>query len=103
MLNQEQQQLLMPLLEKFIINGISSRYTRAEREYIFAYTSFQNDCEYCYHMHNKFANSNGITGEQKKQIHYLLNQELDNETNTIVSFATLSNNLVKMNEDQQWQ
>lgn len=101
-LNREYQQLLKPLLEKLIVNGISSKYTRAEREYIFAYISFQNECDYCYHMHSKFANSHGITSEQKKNIHYLLTQELDIETNAIISFSTLSNNLVKMNEEHLW-
>tara|TARA_R110000803_G_scaffold96492_1_gene164643 strand:+ start:3928 stop:4236 length:309 start_codon:yes stop_codon:yes gene_type:complete len=98
-LSREYQQLLTPLLEMLIINGVSSKYTRAEREYIFAYVSFENGCDYCYHMHNKFANRNGITDEQKKNIHYLLTQELDNETNAIISFATLSNNLVNINKE----
>jgi AhpD family alkylhydroperoxidase len=98
-LSREYQQLLKPLLEKLIVNGISSKYTRAEREYIFACISFQNECDYCYHMHSKFANSHGITSEQKKSIHHLLTQQLDNETNAIISFATLANNLVKINKD----
>ena len=99
MLSEEYQKLLRPLLEKLIVNGISSKYTRAEREYIFAYISFNNDCDYCYHMHSKFADENGITNQQKKNLHYLLTQELDNETNAIVSFATLANSLVEISGD----
>ena len=75
MLSEEYQKLLRPLLEKLIVNGISSKYTRAEREYIFAYISFNNDCDYCYNVHSRFANENGITSHQKKNIHYLLTQK----------------------------
>jgi AhpD family alkylhydroperoxidase len=99
-LSKEYQQLLKPLLEKLIINGISSKYTRGEREYIFACISKKNGCAYCYHMHKKFAHENGINDQQKKNIHYLLTRQLDNETNAITSFATLANCLVEINGDQ---
>lgn len=99
-LSKEYKLLLKPLLEKLIIIGVSSKYTRAEREYIFACISKKNNCAYCYHMHNKFANENGINDQQKKNIHYLLTQQLDNETDAITSFAALANCLVKINGDQ---
>ena len=99
MLSEEYQKLLKPLLEKLIVYGISSKYTRAEREYIFAYISFNNDCDYCYNVHSKYAEENGITNHQKKNIHYLINQELDDETEAIVSFIRLANSLVKLSGD----
>lgn len=97
-LSKEHQQLLKPLLESLIINGISSKYTRAEREYIFACISKKNDCAYCYHMHKKFAENNGITKEQKENIHGILEKDLDLETSIIVHFSTLANKFVEFNE-----
>lgn len=98
MLSNEQQRFLEPTLHKIIIEGLTTKYTRAEREYIFACISKKNECSYCYHMHKKFAENNGITKEQKENIHGILKKDLDLETSIIVHFSTLANKFVEFNE-----
>ena len=43
------------LLDNVLTNGINQRFTRAEREYIFAYFSKENNCDFCYEHHIDFA------------------------------------------------
>lgn len=43
------------LLDNVLTVGINDRFTRAEREYIFAYFSKENSCDFCYEHHIDFA------------------------------------------------
>ena len=43
------------LLDNALTVGINDRFTRAEREYIFAYFSKENGCNFCYEHHIDFA------------------------------------------------
>jgi hypothetical protein len=43
------------LLDNVLTVGINDRFTRAEREYIFAYFSKENGCDFCYEHHIDFA------------------------------------------------
>lgn len=43
------------LLDNVLTVGINDRFTRAEREYIFAYFSKENGCNFCYEHHIDFA------------------------------------------------
>ena len=43
------------LLDTILTNGINDRFSRAEREYIFAYYSKINMCKFCYNHHIELA------------------------------------------------
>lgn len=43
------------MLDNVLTSGINDRFTRAEREYIFAYFSKENSCDFCYEHHIDFA------------------------------------------------
>lgn len=43
------------LLDFFVTNGMDDRFTRAEREYIFAQVSNKNGCDFCYIHHYDFS------------------------------------------------
>lgn len=43
------------LLDNVLTDGINDRFDRAEREYIFAYFSKSNECNFCYTHHIDFA------------------------------------------------
>jgi|TARA_R100000081_G_C4796281_1_gene161069 AhpD family alkylhydroperoxidase len=93
MFTKELSESLEPLLFLLIVEGISDRYTRAEREYIFAKISEDNNCSFCYDIHYSLALQFKITDEQKKNIENILSGPLDNETESIVHFCHLANGL----------
>lgn len=93
MLKKEAAESLEPLLFLLIVEGISDRYTRAEREYIFALISEKNNCSFCYEVHLSLAIQHNITESQKTNIQEILSNPLDNETKAIVNFSCLANNL----------
>ena len=76
-----------------IVEGITDRYTRAEREYIFALISEENNCTFCYEIHYSLALQHNINDQQKKNIENILSGPLDNETKSIVHFCHLANGL----------
>lgn len=43
------------LLDNVLTVGINDRFTRAEREYMFAHFSKENSCDFCYEHHIDFA------------------------------------------------
>lgn len=93
MLKKDIVESLEPLLFLLIVEGISSRYTRAEREYIFARISEKNNCDFCYDVHYSLALKYNITDQQKNNIEDILSGPLDNETKTIIHFCHLANGL----------
>ena len=43
------------MLDNVLTSGINDRFTRAEREYMFAHFSKENSCDFCYEHHIDFA------------------------------------------------
>lgn len=93
MFTKELSESLEPLLFLLIVEGISDRYTRAEREYIFATISEKNNCDFCYETHYSLALQYKITDQQKNNIENILSGPLDKETKAIVHFCHLANEL----------
>lgn len=99
MFSEDQKNLVFPLLEHIVIRGMASSYTRGQREYLFAITSKENGCEYCYNKHMKWANDQGITENEKLEIMNASGTEME----TIKAFAKFANSLVKYNEEHLWK
>ena len=99
MLSADQEPLTYPLLDYIVIRGMTDTFTRGQREYLFAITSMENGCSYCYKQHIELANTQGITEEQKLEIENATGTEIE----TIKTFTEFVNSLVKYNEEQLWK
>ena len=98
MFSKEQEAFLIPTLHYVIVNGAMSEYTRGQREYLFAITSKENDCIYCYDIHMHWAIKHGVTEDEKLEIMSATGTEIE----TIKAFAKFANSLVKYNEEHLW-
>jgi AhpD family alkylhydroperoxidase len=99
MFSKDQKNLLVPLLYYLVVDGIMSSFTRGQREYLFAITSKENDCAYCYNKHMKWAIKQGVTEDEKLEIMNASGTEIE----TIKAFAKFANSLVKYNEEHLWK
>lgn len=99
MFSKDQEDLLVPLLSYVVIEGIMSSFTRGQREYLFAITSKENDCAYCYDVHMHWAIKHGVTEDEKLEIMNASGTEIE----TIKTFAKFANSLVKYNEEYLWK
>ena len=78
--------LMLRLMEDIL--RTESSFTQAERELIFAYTSLQNACNFCYDSHRPVAITFGID----EQLFEELNDDIESSTiDDVVSICGIAN------------
>lgn len=81
------------MLDNVLTSGINDRFTRAEREYMFAHFSKENSCDFCYEHHIDFAYDLGYNSSIT--VKDLIDEDALDNIFWIKNIALLVNNAIK--------
>ena len=81
------------MLDNVLTSGINDRFTRAEREYMFAHFSKENSCDFCYEHHIDFAYDLGYNSSIT--VKDLIDEDALENIFWIKNIALLVNNAIK--------